>query len=122
MYSFYTSYNDVTSINFLAHEMSRKEVENDDDPDRDYMVPAACIAYLMLRHKTTVNACFGVNANGHFEELVNTPVLVAVESWDYVLTITEGYRTVSVKNNRYRNDMIQRGNAEYIQFVNSLTS
>lgn len=121
MYSFYTSYNDAVSINLLAYEMSRKEVENDDDPDRDYMIPAACIAYLMLRHKTPVDVCFGVNANGDFKELVNTPAHIAVLSWDYVLTITDGYRMVSVKNNRYRNDMIQYENAEYDQFINIFT-
>ena len=97
-YSFYTSFN-VPSFDYLVEEMERKEVKNDDDPNRDCRVAAAFIVALMLKHQGADDVTIGINADGGFKGLDNTPVHVAVESWDYVLTINDGYFSISVKAN-----------------------
>ena len=118
-YGFYSSFN-VPSFNHLLEEMNESEVKPDDDPDRDCQVAAEVIIALMLKHHGDDQVTIGVNANGDYQELDNTPVHVAVDSWDYVLTVNDGYLGVSVKANAKRNARFANVDEDFAKVVAEL--
>jgi hypothetical protein len=118
-YSFYTSFN-VPSFNYLVEEMYESEVMPDDDPERHCETAAAFIVALMFKHRGADYVTFGVNANGDYQELDKTPVHVAVESWDYVLTVNNGYLSVSVKANAERNARFANVDEDFAKVVAEL--